>query len=225
MYGNDYPFEPDGAAVGLLFAFMGVFLVLALVALAIGVAFYVLESFGIYTIAKRRGIRKPWLAWIPVAQYWTLGSISDQYQYVAKGNVRNRRKVLLGLGIAGTVLSMFSVPSSLGMLISAIWEEDVTALSNSIASIMAAGSIGGLVSVVLTVFLFIALYDLYNSCNPENATLFLVLSILFSVTMPFFIFFSRNKDLGMPPRKPEAAPQQIPEPPTYRQPPEEPWKN
>ena len=31
--------------------------------------------------------------------------------------------------------------------------------------------------------------------------LFLVLSILFGVTEPFFLFFSRNKDDGMPPRK------------------------
>ena len=36
-----------------------------------------------------------------------------------------------------------------------------------------------------------------------------VLSILFSVSKPFFLFFSRNKDDGMPPRK-QAADQPAP---------------
>ena len=37
--------------------------------------------------------------------------------------------------------------------------------------------------------------------HVENGTLYLVLSILFSPTEPFFLFFNRDKDLGMPPRK------------------------
>ncbi len=31
------------------------------------VAGYILSSLGFYTLAKRRGIRHPWLSWIPVA--------------------------------------------------------------------------------------------------------------------------------------------------------------
>jgi hypothetical protein len=46
-----------------------------------------------------------------------------------------------------------------------------------------------------------ALYDVYRSLDPANAVLYLVLSILFSPTEPFFLFFNREKDLGMPPRK------------------------
>jgi hypothetical protein len=33
--------------------------------------------------------------------------------------------------------------------------------------------------------------------------LFLLLSIFFSITEPFFLFFSRNKDAGMPTRRQE----------------------
>ena len=46
-----------------------------------------------------------------------------------------------------------------------------------------------------------ALYDVYRSMDPNNAVLYLVLSILFRPTEPFFLFFNREKDLGMPPRK------------------------
>ena len=35
----------------------------------------------------------------------------------------------------------------------------------------------------------------------ENAVIYLVLNVLSGTTVPFFIFFNRNKDLGMPPRK------------------------
>ena len=41
---------------------------------------YVLLAWGLFTIAKRRGINKPWLAWIPVVNVWMLGCISDQYR-------------------------------------------------------------------------------------------------------------------------------------------------
>ena len=35
----------------------------------IGLAVYVLTSLSLYTIAQRRGLHAPWLAWIPVAVY------------------------------------------------------------------------------------------------------------------------------------------------------------
>ncbi len=57
------------------------------------------------------------------------------------------------------------------------------------------------VSVAYAVIRFMALYDVYRSMDPGNATVFLVLSILFGVTEPFFLFFCRNKDNGMPPRR------------------------
>ena len=58
-----------------------------------------------------------------------------------------------------------------------------------------------IVAVVAAVFVYIAYYDYFVSCEPNNAVLYLVLSILIPVTLPFFIFFSRKKDDGMPPRR------------------------
>ena len=56
-------------------------------------------------------------------------------------------------------------------------------------------------TIAYKVFYFITLYDVYTSMDPENSALFLVLSILFPVTEAFFLFFNRNKDRGMPPRR------------------------
>ena len=65
----------------------------------------------------------------------------------------------------------------------------------------------GLIAVL--VIRYIAMYDLYTSCTPQNNVLFLVLSIFFSVTEPFFVFFIRNKDEGMPPRRQQPRFEQV----------------
>ncbi len=89
--GNDYSmlFESDMNVDGFAIAF---YLIYVLFMLMVYGGTYVLQALSLYSIAKRRGIGKPWLSWIPVANTWILGSISDQYQYVVKGKVRNKRK-------------------------------------------------------------------------------------------------------------------------------------
>ena len=57
--------------------------------------------------------------------------------------------------------------------------------------------------IVAAVFRYIALYDLYQSCEPGNAVLYLLFSILLNVTLPFFVFACRDSDEGMPARQPE----------------------
>ena len=69
-----------------------------------------------------------------------------------------------------------------------------------------AGGLGFALGIAIAVVYFMAMYDIYTSCNPQNNVLFLVLSIVFTVTEPFFVFFLRKKDEGMPPRR--SAPQQ-----------------
>ena len=69
-----------------------------------GILSYVFTGVTLYTVARRRGIDKPWLAWIPVVNVWLIGSLSDQYQYVVRGQYKSRRKVLLTLSIVNFVL-------------------------------------------------------------------------------------------------------------------------
>ena len=53
-------------------------LLTALPSMLLGIASYVLSAAAIYVISRRRGLHKPWLAWIPVVNVWLLGSQSDQ---------------------------------------------------------------------------------------------------------------------------------------------------
>ena len=176
----------------------------------IGLVFYIFRAIGTYQIARRRGINHPWLAWIPVANAWTLGCISDQYQYLVKGKNTKRRVTLLVLTLVSMVLSVvvwcaFLVPVFRAMLTAmASYGDPEAALSQIMGPIMMYSSVSYLISIlsiVLAVFRFMALYDLYSSCIPGSNVLFLVLSIIFSFTEPFFIFACRDRDDGMPPRR------------------------
>ena len=158
---------------------------------------YVFSCLSMYTIAKRRGILNSWLAWIPIGNACILGSISDQYQYVAKGKIRNRRAVLLGLNIAIVALLIPFVIVEFMLLLSV--ESSAAAGVASLIVILIFYLVYFALAIVNLVFYYIALYDLYCSCNPDNAVMFLVLGIFISVTQPFFMFACRNKDLGMMP--------------------------
>ena len=197
---------PEAYGAGVAGIFLIVYLLFFLFIMALSIATYVLHSLGLHTIAKRRGIRNGWLAWIPMGNLWILGNISDQYQYVVKGRVKNRRKLLLGLGIGFVAVYVGWI---MAIMMSLILSEGIA--SGAEMAILLA-FFGAIVMVVLSITLvinqYLCLYDLYRSCDPGNATVFLVLSIFFSITMPFFVFFCRNKDLGMPPRR-QPAPQQV----------------
>ena len=169
-----------------------------------GVASYILTALAVYTIARRRGLRKPWLAWIPVANFWLLGSVSDQYQYVVKGENKAKRKWLLVLSLVKAVLMLTVVILVAVVAAGAIFRGPGyvrQSVAGPVIGILGVVTPLAAVSVACMVIRFMALYDVYRSLDPANSVLYLVLSILFSPTEPFFLFFNREKDLGMPPRK------------------------
>jgi hypothetical protein len=51
-------------------------------------------------------------------------------------------------------------------------------------------------AVTHVVYFYMAWYDLYRSCNPDDAKVFLVLSILFAITIPIFLMICRKQDKG-----------------------------
>lgn len=196
-----------------------------------GIATYVLTSLALYTAAKRRGLNRPWLAWIPVINCWIVGSLSDQYRYVVKGEIKSKRKILLVLSILNSALGAAIAGVCAAMVANLVTGAIHGGLSESRVMEMVLGPAVGIVGLCLplagiaiafAVIRYMALYDIYRSMDPVNCVLFTVLSILFGVTEPFFLFFNRNKDLGMPPRRQETVYQE----PAYipAEPVQEPWE-
>lgn len=196
----------------------------------LGFIVYILEAWALYTIAERRGINKPWLAWIPVVHVWILGSISDQYQYVVKKQVKNKRKVLLGLSIAMAAIIIFFFVFAIWGIVSGLLMMDppvdagmapieTDVFQNLIGALLLIGLLVlpiWVVLIVYIVFFYMAMYDVFRSCEPKNSTMYLVLSLVGNVVVSgaycIFLMLCKDKDLGMPPRKTEVVtPPEIPE--------------
>lgn len=203
-YGFEYAFPDamEGAFVGAAGVVTGILLILWLLAMGFAVVCYVLNAAGMYRIAKRRGIHNAWLAWVPIGCNWLLGSISDHYQYVTKKKVTKRRKILLTLSlILLAVLGMFFVGVVAAVLTANSAPGNMSASILSVA-LMACSYLGMLgLEIAILVFCYIAYYDLFKSCKPDNAVMYLVLGIFFNVTLAFFVFFGCSQDLGMPAKR------------------------
>ena len=194
-YYNELPVDTMGEEELLLF--LGIFLMVLGVVLVCCLVGWILRSMSLYSIAKRRGIRNPWLAWIPVGSNWILGSVADQYQHLVRGKITSRRKIMLILGAVSAVLYTVVYGFSFAQIFAAMGalseEQAATAaLSGALPSML-----GSVVGIVTLVFYHICNYDLYRSCRPNGATAFLVLGIIFPVCEPFFYLACRKKDLGM----------------------------
>jgi hypothetical protein len=187
--------------------YMLLFLALDAAVLAFAVVCYVLEGKSLSAIARRRGIEKPWLAWVPVGSSWLLGSISDQYRYVTYGQVRSRRKLLTWL-----TATLYGVMTVLFVLLGVWMVFSMIAAINATEEAFLITLLGGMIGLYLFLFLFVgiaavtsvfqfmAYYDLFRSCDPKKSLVFLLVSIFVSYPLPFFVYSCRNKDLGMPPR-------------------------
>ena len=183
-------------------------MVINLLSSVLGIVSYVLTALALYTIAKRRGLNNPWMAWIPVANLWLLGSISDQYRYVARGEVKSKRKVLLVLDILLILVLIGFFATFVAFIVQAVIqsmshsygtnEEMIRPLIAMLALLL---PMAGL-SIAMSVVQYMALYDVYASCDPNNKVLYLVLSIFISLAQPIILMILRDKDAGMPPRRP-----------------------
>lgn len=187
-------------------------------AILIQVAVYALTAVALSTLAKRRGCGKAWMAWVPLANTWLLGSVSDHYRAVAKAETKHRRKLLLITEIAISVIAIVMLVLVFVMLFQLLTFglgnpgglEDLTNVNQAMAKELLGTIAGPLVGIVLlslvllpvviihVVYRFVALHDIYKSCDPDNATLYLVLGILLSYAQPIILFVCRNRDDGLP---------------------------
>lgn len=186
------------AFIAVLLCLLGILAVLLLFSLIS----YIFGSIGLCVMARYRGLRHGWLAWLPIGNAWLLGSISDQYRYVVKGQIYSRRKTMLGLSIATYAISAavdavtFLLPEEGVAILPPVW----TPILYAALMLLACGML--VLSVILTVHTYIAYHDVFVSANPDTGAARLVLGILFPFLLPFFVFAARKKDYGMPPRRP-----------------------
>ncbi len=113
-----------------------------LVFVVIGLAFYALFSYSVYTLATRRGIANSWLAWVPFAQFYILAQI------------------LGSLNILGFEIPMFTAVYPLAAVV-----------STALAQVKFLGSLLGFAYFIMSLFAFNKLYRMYAPANATLYTI------------------------------------------------------
>ncbi len=198
IYGyNDIPFGGSEEGMAFLGVFLALYVIIIAIALAASLTTYILNSIGLMTIAKNRGIKNPWMAWIPFASSYLFGVVSDDINRY-KGKQTKHSKILLGLEIASIVCIFVGYLFCFGLVVTGIMAE-----SNGAAPSPAIlGVLGGCLVILLTivpaiiytVFYYIALYNILQTYAPNYAILVLLLSLLvFAPLASIYLFVIRNK--------------------------------
>lgn len=195
---------PDETVSFFLAIFIGTFTI----SLLIGLAIYLLESISVYKMAKSAEIKNPWLAFIPVANDWVFGTLAEKYK--KKNGTKSARfgiilPVLEGIvlieSIALTIFTVISVKEITGYALDAVNTSAEMAPEQFMSLIPVIILYFALIAVAIAyaVVFFIALWRVYSSFDKSNATLYIVLSVIFTISVPIILFIIRN-------RKPEFDP-------------------
>lgn len=192
-------------AVSFFFTF---FIGAIAVSAVIGIAIYLLESISVYKMAKSAEIKNPWLAFIPVANDWVFGTLAEKYK--KKNGTKSARfgiilPVLEGIvlieAIALTIFTVISIKEITGYALDAVNTSSEMAPEQFMSLIPVIILYFALMAVAIAyaVVFFIALWRVYSSFDKSNATLYIVLSVIFTISVPIILFIIRN-------RKPEFDP-------------------
>lgn len=138
--------------------FFTIFLVILLIFVVVFAVLYVLNSIGLYRMAKKVGNDKAWLAWIPIANIWLMFNLPDgEYRVLAINKVISDRSTAFWIFIAiqyGTSI-VFSVLAAIPFI---GWI--VTLLSPLV----------GIVTMLVYIFMMFPVYkDLYAMFLPESS--------------------------------------------------------
>ena len=171
---------------------------IALIAVALAIVSYVFYSVGLFKIARNLNIVAPWLAFIPVANLYLLGR-------VAQGNGEKKCKFPFGwiLLVLSLVASWFesltatAAATELAKIIAGMTIENVVISLEDLftfigGSLVISSVTIALVGLLVAIFFYITLYHIYKVCAGENASVYLAVSIVLPIFIPFFLFAKRN---------------------------------
>lgn len=165
------------------------------VLLLLGLVPYILGGIGMMTMAKRCSV--PWygLAWVPIGNLYVLGALADFYAWNGKGKVTRSRVVLPA--VAGVVFVL-----SLAMVVLAVLADLVE--PGLMIWLLVLLLLMVAVSIAFSVLYYIAHYKVFQLFDPNNAVVFLILSIFIQILPGIFLFVCRNKPFSVSGPQPEA---------------------
>ena len=204
-YGYSYEYYGTGTDYQLFMEMFTAIMTFALVFSGIFLlVFYILNAVALTGLSKNRGLPNHWIAWIPFADGYAIGRLSDDIN-LRRGKKTSQRIVLLVMEILIVVfivvllaimLPFFFELMELGLSgrLDYYSEAEVFELMKPfLVSILVIIALF-VVEIIYMVFQYIALYNIYKSYARSNAVVFLVLSILFApITTTIFLLMIKNR--------------------------------
>lgn len=184
----------------------GVFALVYLVILALAFVNYIMTALSLYTIAKRRDISNPWMAWIPYVNVWTLGSIVKQYD--SKNGINRKWNVVLltlELLTVGSAVAIFAViigSAFSTLMLSENFYPDTEWALGLILPLIVLYFVSVFISLVYLVCSYICTYKVFESTVPEKSLKYFIISAIVPLGSGICLMLCRNKGYGK-----EATPQ------------------
>ena len=180
-------------SASIAFGFLAIFLIIYLIILIIALANYIVMSLSLYTIAKRRAVQNPWLAWLPYGNYWVMGKLAEDFDE-KNGMQRKWSTVLLVLSISMMIGFVFVY---VGMMVSMFFMTAIDeSVSLGVAFIVALYAIMFLLSalgVAAQICAMICTYKIYESTVPTKALKYLLITLLVPLGNAICLFKCRNE--------------------------------
>lgn len=179
-----------------LSSLLGVISASATTVLLVVIADYVLSSLGYSKLALRRNVSSNWLAWIPVARYWLIGTLADHYDD-RNGIKRRFRFFLLIPQLIKTAILIPVIVYAL-QLAPYFIEYGFELFTYSIQNILLLvpfvfAALGyAIVQVIFKICYTVAIYKVFESTVPERALVYSVIGAIIPVTNSAFVFVSRD---------------------------------
>jgi len=179
------------------FALSGIMILLYLAIIALAIISYVFQSKGLSRMAVLRGMKAPWLAWVPGANMWLKGKIADHFDDTRRGENKSFAKTYVIVSVIMTVLlSIASVAYTVSTTLAAVsgtaaFEDAVTRYILTYVIIVL------VITLPAMIIEYIVYYKIYASAAPHQAVVLLVFSIIFPVIMPFAVYALRERTDGL----------------------------
>lgn len=177
-----------GAEEQFFTLFFALWPMIMLFSTAISIGVYVLQSFGLYSMANNTGMKNPWLAWIPFCNSFVLGSMADRYNLNAHNKQTKYRIILVVAQVAiipvTYILTFFSVFSILMV------PTNEESLLGAVGGLVLALLIIFVMSIATTVLYLVCYHKMFMDYEPSRATGYTVAAFFGFGFIPLFI--SRN---------------------------------
>lgn len=168
-----------------------------LLSLVVAVGDYVMVSLSLYTMSKNRGIRGAGLAWVPVANFWIVGSLANEAD-AQKGVQRKWNTLLLTFALIGLggLPVVFIGLTAVGILYYFVAADLLLWVFLLIYGILIVDMIA---MVALSILSSICIFKIFESVVPQKAVKYILLYLLVPLGAGICLLKTRNADEPIPP--------------------------